>query len=66
MAKSVNLHPVVVLSGLVIFNLLFGMIGMIIAVPVIAALNIVMKYAFEKNSDRNNIIEETATTYTRK
>ncbi|MCX8074516.1 MAG: AI-2E family transporter [Clostridia bacterium] len=57
-AKSVNLHPVVVFAGLIIFNLLFGMFGMIIAVPVIAALKIILKYTFEKEEKEKIIIHD--------
>lgn len=48
-AKSVDLHPVVVLAGLIIFQLLFGIIGMIIAVPILAVIKIVLKYKFDFN-----------------
>lgn len=54
-AKSVNLHPIVVFSGLIIFNLLMGMIGMIIAVPVIAALKIFLKYMLDKSQVKAEI-----------
>lgn len=45
-AKSVNLHPVVVVGGLIVFNLLFGIIGMIIAMPVLAVIKIYLEYKF--------------------
>lgn len=45
-AKSVDLHPVVVLSGLTVFNLLMGIVGMIIAVPFIAMIKIWLNYKF--------------------
>ncbi len=48
-AKSVNLHPVVVLSGLIVFDLFFGIVGMIIAVPVLAVIKIILKYKFSFN-----------------
>lgn len=48
-AKSVNLHPVVVLSGLIVFELFFGIFGMIIAVPVLAVVKIILKYKFSIN-----------------
>lgn len=48
-AKSVDLHPVVVLAGLIIFQLLFGIIGMIVAVPILAVIKIVLKYKFDFN-----------------
>lgn len=58
-AKSVDLHPVVVFSGLIIFQLLFGIVGMMIAVPVIAAVKIYLKYKYSADlideDDINNI-----------
>ncbi len=45
-AKSVKLHPVVVLGGLIVFQLFWGIFGMIIAVPVLAIINIILKYKF--------------------
>lgn len=48
-AKSVNLHPVIVLSGLIVFELFFGIFGMIISVPVLAVIKIILKYKFSVN-----------------
>lgn len=45
-AKSVDLHPVTVLAGLTVFNLLMGVVGMIISVPVIAMIKIWLNYKF--------------------
>ncbi len=45
-AKSVDLHPVVVIGGLIVFQLLFGVIGMAIAVPVLAVVKILLEYKF--------------------
>lgn len=56
-AKSVNLHPVVVISGLIVFNLLFGIIGMLIAMPVLAAIKIVLEYKFSMQFD--DILEDS-------
>lgn len=50
-AKSVNLHPVVVLGGLIVFQLFFGVFGMIIAVPVLAVLKIILKYKLNLSFD---------------
>lgn len=50
-AKSVNLHPVVVISGLIVFNLIFGVLGMIFAMPVLAAIKIVLEYKFSMQFD---------------
>lgn len=46
-AKSVKLHPVTVFTGLIVFNLIMGMFGMLIAVPSIAIIKIIIKYAFD-------------------
>lgn len=56
-AKSVNLHPVVVISGLIVFDLIFGIFGMIIAMPVLAAIRIVLEYKFSMQFD-DILIEE--------
>jgi predicted PurR-regulated permease PerM len=50
-AKSVDLHPVLVFVGLIIGNLLMGIIGMIIVVPVLAVIKIIIKYKMEKKSN---------------
>lgn len=53
-AKSVKLHPVVVFAGLIIFNMLLGIFGMIIAVPVIAILKIILTYKIEEKNINND------------
>ncbi len=45
-AKSVKLHPVVVICGMLVFERLFGIVGMIIAMPVLALAKIYIKYKF--------------------
>lgn len=62
-AKSVDLHPVVVLAGLTVFNLLLGIVGMIIAVPVIALIKIWLNHRFsteitELSNDTNEFEEK--------
>jgi len=52
-AKSVDLHPVVVFVGLIIGNLLMGIFGMIIVVPILAVIKIIIKYKSEK---KNNLV----------
>lgn len=48
MSKKTNLHPVTILLGLLIFGAFFGIIGMIVATPVIAILKIVYVFLDEK------------------
>lgn len=57
-AKSVDLHPVVVLAGLTVSNLLMGMVGMIIAVPVIALIKIWLNYKFSAEISEFSTISE--------
>jgi len=40
-ANAVNLHPLVVIVGIIIFGNLFGFIGMVVAIPVISTMNII-------------------------
>lgn len=50
-AKSVKLHPVLVIGGLIVFEMFFGIIGMVIAVPVIAVIKIIVTYKFDLKFD---------------
>lgn len=40
-AHSVSLHPLTVIAGVIIFGNAFGMLGMIMAIPILAALKII-------------------------
>lgn len=57
-AKSVDLHPVVVFVGLIIGNLLMGIFGMIIAVPLLAVIKIIIKYKSEKKNGILNVVKQ--------
>lgn len=48
MSKKTNLHPVTILIGLLIFGSFFGIIGMILATPIIALLKIIYVFLDEK------------------
>lgn len=50
MSKTTKLHPVTILLGLLIFGHYWGMVGMIIATPVIGAIKAVIVYFDEKYS----------------
>ncbi len=43
MGESLDLHPVVVLLGLIFFGMIWGVIGMILATPIVAVLRIVLE-----------------------
>ena len=42
-----KLHPVTIMLGLLLFNYFFGMIGMIVATPVIATIKIIIEFVME-------------------
>ena len=48
MGHTMKLHPVTIMIGLLIFQHFFGIIGMIVATPVIAALKVILKFIDEK------------------
>lgn len=48
---SVGLHPVWLLLALSVFGALFGFVGMLIAVPVAAALGVLARFAIEQYLD---------------
>ncbi|WP_295316133.1 AI-2E family transporter [Roseobacter sp.] len=45
---SVGLHPVWLILALSVFGALFGFVGMLVAVPVAAALGVIARFAVEK------------------
>ncbi len=49
--KSVGLHPVWLLFALSAFGTLFGFVGMLVAVPVAAALGVVLRFAIGRYAD---------------
>ena len=55
-ANAVNLHPVQVILGIIIFGSLFGTLGVILAIPAIAAGKIVYNnlYADMQNASRKS------------
>lgn len=46
MGNSINLHPIVIISSLLIGGKIFGIMGMIFAVPITALLRVVLKHLF--------------------
>lgn len=48
MSKTMKLHPVTIMIGLLIFNNFFGIIGMILATPCIALLKVIWEFARSK------------------
>ena len=46
--KATDIHPITIVIGLLIFEHYFGIIGMIIATPVIGAIKILFNFFNEK------------------
>lgn len=46
MGNSINLHPIVIISSLLIGGKIFGIMGMIFAVPITAILRVILKHLF--------------------
>jgi len=42
-ANAVDLHPVIVIIGIIIFGNLFGFVGMVVAIPVISTANMIFR-----------------------
>lgn len=69
MGKTMKLHPVTIMLGLLLFNYFFGMIGMIVATPVIATLKIIFEFIMENTSlgeKFNNYQNNNKKTYEKK
>ena len=45
-SKTTKLSPLLVIIGMTVFGKLFGVIGMIIATPLVCMLSIIFKYYF--------------------
>ena len=50
MGKTMKLHPVTIMLGLLLFNYFFGMIGMIVATPLIATIKIIFEFIMENTT----------------
>ncbi len=48
MSKATNLHPVVIICGLLIFGHFFGIIGMILASPIMSVIKVILEFVIEK------------------
>lgn len=48
MSKATNLHPVVIICGLLIFGHFFGIIGMVLASPIMSVIKVIFEFIIEK------------------
>ena len=59
MGHTMKLHPVTIMIGLLIFQHFFGIIGMVVATPVIACLKVLITFINEKLDITEKIIGES-------
>ena len=61
MSKVANLHPVTIICGLLIFGHFFGIVGMILAVPIMSILKVIWEFVknkFELFQEKKEILVE--------
>lgn len=58
MSKQLKLHPVTIMIGLLVFGYFFGIIGMVIATPAIAAIKVIFNFLDEKYNITHSFEEE--------
>ena len=47
LAQSVSLHPLIVMIGIIVFGNFFGLLGMVVAIPVISTGNILFRGLYQ-------------------
>ena len=60
MSKQVDLHPTLVIFSLLVGGTLFGIVGMLFAIPVAATLKGLFVYYYEQRTDRQLTTEDGA------
>ena len=58
MGHTMKLHPVVIMVGVLIFQHFFGIIGMVVATPVIASVKVIFNFINEKVKIKNEIVKK--------
>ncbi len=62
MSKATKLHPVTIIVGLLIFGYFFGIVGMILASPLLAIGKVILSYVTKKfNKNKNKKVVELDT-----
>lgn len=59
-ANAVNLHPLMVIVGIIVFGNLFGFIGMVIAIPMLSTANIIFTGLYRGIKTRYDIQHKEA------
>ncbi len=50
MGHTMQLHPVAIMAGLLVFQHFFGIIGMVVATPCVACIKVIVTYVLESTS----------------
>ena len=58
-ANAVNLHPLIVIIGIIVFGNLFGFIGMVVATPTLSTANIIYRGLYQGIKMRQDLNTET-------
>jgi len=58
MSKATNLHPVVIICGLLVFGHFFGIVGMVLATPIMSIIKVIYEFGKEKYKNKKKVIEE--------
>ena len=62
MSKATKLHPVTIICGLLIFGHFFGIIGMILAVPIMSIFKVIWRFTLKKfelfERNKQEVVEE--------
>ena len=56
MSKTMKLHPVTIMIGLLVFGYFFGVLGMILATPTIACVKVIAKYVNAKYKIKERLV----------
>lgn len=54
MSKATNLHPVVIIVGLLVFGHFFGIVGMVLATPILSVIKVIYRFLDNKFDFFNN------------
>jgi len=53
MSRASNLHPVIIIISLLVFGHFFGILGMVLATPIVTILRVVYEFVREKLDNKN-------------
>ena len=60
MGKTMKLHPVTIMIGLLVFGYFFGIIGMIFATPVIACCKVIIIFLNDRYKFKDRIVNSNS------